>query len=130
MTVPTAVEYSTAYVIAANTALKTVLEAAGTSGCTIKLYDSADSLLATAALADPPATVNGTTGEVTLSAPGVAIATGAGSAAYGNICDAAGAWVARIPCQRGTAAVSGKIVLNQLTFIVGAEFTVGSASIL
>lgn len=130
MTVPTVVEYSTAYVIAANTALKTLLESAGTSGCTIKLYDATGSLLATSNMADPPASVNGTTGEITFSAPGVSIATGAGSAAYGNICDAAGAWVARIPCQRGTAAVSGKIALNQLTFIVGAEFTVGSASIL
>jgi len=130
MTVPTSTEYSTAYVIAANTALKTLLEAEGTSGCTIKLYDSADTLLSSSPMTDPPASVNGTTGELTLSAPGVSIATGAGRAAYGSVCDALGAYALRLPCERGTVAVPNKLVLSQLTVIVGAEITIGSATIL
>lgn len=130
MSAPESTEYSTEYVIAANGALKTLIESEGTAGCSIKLYDAADVLLATLGLSDPPAAVDAVTGELTLSVAGIATATGAGKAAYGSACKADGAWVVRIPCERGQAPATGKIVLNQLTVIVGAKISISSASII
>lgn len=129
MTVPTVATYSAAAKIAAHTALKDVIDSGSGAGL-IRIRDAADVLLATATLSDPCGSVNGTTGQLTLSiASGDSSADATGTAAYGEICDSDGDVHLALPAQAGTAAVSGKIVINSLSIIATLPVSILSATI-
>lgn len=130
MPAPAQYTYSVAALVAAHTALRDLLDSHETLPGTIKVRDAADVLLCTVVLADPCGTVNGTTGQLTLSiAARDESADAGGVAAYGDICDGSGAVHLAMPCQAGTAAVSGKLVLNTLTIVAGGPVEMLSATI-
>jgi hypothetical protein len=131
MAVPTVQEYSTLlWKVPANTAAYDELEVAGTSGCTVKIYDSSDTLLSTVPLSNPPGSVNGTTGQITLTPSGPDTSAAAtGTAAYGEVHDAGGTWWTRMPCEAGSSPVSGKIVLTSLSIVATATVTLSSITI-
>ena len=96
----------------------------------IKIRDSADVLLAQVPLSDPCGSVNGTTGQLAFSIAGTdASADASGTAAYGEFCDSAGLVHLSLPAQAGSAAVSGKIVLNTLSIVAGGPVAVLTATI-
>ena len=129
MPVPTEATYSAASKIAAHTAFRDLIDT-GVGAGSIKVRDAADVLLATIPLSDPCGTVNGTTGQLTLSiAARDESADASGTAAYGEVCDVAGAVHLALPAQAGASAVAGKIVLNTLTIVAGGPVEVLSATI-
>ena len=129
MAVPSVYTYSAAALVAAHTAFRDLVDA-GTAAGSIKIRDSADVLLAQIPLSDPCGSVNGTTGQLTLSIAGPdASADASGTAAYGEICDSAGLVHLALPTQQGTAAVSGKLVLNTLSIVAGGPVEVLAATV-
>lgn len=128
MAVPADQQYSTQAKINANTAIYNLLVASGTSGCTVKLYDSSDTLLVTVPLSDPPGSVDGGTGVLTLTASGSGTAS-AGTVAYGQVCDAGGTMVVEMPAQQGVAAVDRRVVLNYLNLLASAEVSLASITV-
>ena len=129
MAVPTVATYSAAALVAAHTAFKDLIDA-GTAGGSIKIRDAADVLLATVPLTDPCGTVNGTTGQLTITPSGRdESADATGTAAYGEFCDSNGLVHLSLPAQAGSAAVSGKIVINSLSIVAGWPVEVLSATV-
>lgn len=128
MPAPSEATYSAAAKIAAHTALKDLIDTGSGNG-TIKIRDASDVLLGTVNLSDPCGSVNGTTGQLTLSIASTPNAAATGTAAYAQICDVAGAVVLALPAQSGTSVVSGKIVLNTLSVVSGTPIEILSATI-
>lgn len=127
MPAPTTATYSAAALVAAHTAFKDLIDA-GTGAGSIKIRDAADVLLAQIPLTDPCGTVNGTTGQLTIT-PSARdeSADATGTAAYAEFCDSAGLVHLSLPAQAGSTAVSGKIVLNTLSIIAAGPVEVLSA---
>jgi hypothetical protein len=74
--------------------------------------------------------VNGTTGQLTMTMAGRnESADATGTAAYGEFCDSAGLVHLSLPAQAGSAAVSGKIVINSLSIVAGGPVEVLSATV-
>ena len=129
MPIPTAAEFSVAARVAAHTALRDLIDAGSSAGY-IAVRGDALQLLATIPLADPCGTVNGTTGQLTLSIAGSDTSADAtGTAAYADVCDSTGAAHLSLPAQAGTTWVAGKIVLNSLSIVTGTEVSILSAVI-
>lgn len=129
MAVPTQATYSVAALVAAHTAFRDLIDA-GTAGGSIKIRDAADVLLAQIPLTDPCGTVNGTTGQLTITPSGRdESADATGTAAYGEFCDSNGVVHLSLPAQVGAAAVSGKIVINTLSIVAGGPVEVLSATV-
>jgi hypothetical protein len=129
MAVPSVATYSAAALVAAHTAFKDLIDA-GTAGGSIKIRDAADVLLATIPLTDPCGTVNGTTGQLTITMAGRDESADAnGTAAYGEFCDSNGLVHLSLPAQAGSAAVPGKIVINSLSIVAGGPVEVLSATV-
>lgn len=129
MAVPTVATYSAAALVAAHTAFKDLIDAGAGAG-SIKIRDAADVLLATVPLTDPCGTVNGTTGQLTITPSGRdESADATGTAAYGEFCDSNGLVHLSLPAQAGSAAVSGKIVINSLSIVAGGPVEVLSATV-
>lgn len=129
MPIPTAAEFSVAARVAAHTALRDLIDAGSSAGY-IAVRGDALQLLATIPLADPCGTVNGTTGQLTLSIAGSDTSADAtGTAAYAEVCDSTGAVHLSLPAQAGTTWVAGKIVLNSLSIVTGTEVSILSAVI-
>ena len=129
MPIPTAAEFSVAARVAAHTALRDLIDAGSSAGY-IAVRGDALQLLATIPLADPCGTVNGTTGQLTLSIAGSdPSADATGTAAYADVCDSTGAAHLSLPAQAGTTWVAGKIVLNSLSIVTGTEVSILSAVI-
>jgi hypothetical protein len=129
MPAPSTATYSAAAKIAAHTAFLALLDA-GASNATIRIRDSADVLLAEIPLSDPAGTVNGTTGQLTLSISARdESANASGTAAYGEFCDSDGLVHLALPTQQGSVAVSGKLVLNTLTIVATTPVEILSAVI-
>ena len=129
MPAPLTATYSAAALVAAHTAFKNLIDA-GTGPGSIKIRDAADVLLAQIPLTDPCGSVNGTTGQLTITPSGrdeSADATGA--AAYGEFCDSDGVAHLSLPAQVGSAAVSGKIVINSLSILAAGPVEVLSATV-
>lgn len=127
MAVPSVATYSAATLIAGHTAFRDLIDA-GTGAGSIKIRDAADVLLAEIPLTDPCGTVNGTTGQLTIT-PSARdeSANESGTAAYGEFCDSAGLVHLALPAQAGSVAVAGKIVLNTLTIVAAGPVEVVSA---
>lgn len=128
MPAPSVATYSAAAKIAAHTAFKDLIDTGSGAG-SIKIRDAADVLLGTHPLLDPCGSVNGTTGQLTLSLDTRQNAVATGTAAYAEVCDVAGAVHLSMPAQAGTAAVSGKVVLNTLSIVSGGPVEILSATI-
>ena len=129
MPAPTTATYSAAALVAAHTAFKDLIDAGSGAG-SIKIRDAADVLLAQIPLTDPCGSVNGTTGQLTVT-PSARdeSADATGTAAYGEFCDSAGLVHLSLPAQAGSAAVSGKLVINSLSILAAGPVEVLSAII-
>ena len=129
MAVPSVATYSATALVAANTSFRDLIDSGSGAG-SVKIRDSADVLLAQIPLTDPCGTVNGTTGQLTITASARdESADATGTAAYGEFCDSTGAVHLALPAQAGGTAVSGKIVINTLSIIAGAPVELVSATI-
>lgn len=128
MAVPTVATYSLAARIAAHTALRDLIDSGAGPGAII-IRGSADQALATIPLSDPAGAVSGSTGQLTLDIPASAVAAVTGMAAYCDVCSSTGEAYLSLPAQSGTSAVTGYIVLNTLSIVVGTEVSVLSAVI-
>jgi len=128
MPAPTIATYSVAALVAAHTSFRDLIDSGSAAG-KIRIRDAADALLAETVLADPCGTVNGTTGQLTFSVATQEDAATAGTAAYGEFVDSDGDVHLALPCEAGTAAVSGKLVLNSLTLVAGGPVNIVSATI-
>jgi hypothetical protein len=127
MPAPVDYSYSVAALVAAHTALRDLIDA-GTGAGSIKLYSDADVLLAEIPLTDPCGTVAGGSGQLTLTASASETSAPAGGVCtYGTVCDGDDAVHMTIPAQQGASAVSGKIVLNTTTIVLGAVVSLVSA---
>jgi hypothetical protein len=124
MPAPSVATYSVAALVAAHTAFRDLIDA-GVGPGAIKVRSATDVLLGTVPLTDPCGTVNGTTGQLTITPSGRdESADASGTAAYGEVCDSAGLVHLALPVQAGAAAVSGKLVLNTLTVVAGGPIEV------
>lgn len=93
----------------------------------INIKSAADVLLIKVQLTDPAGSVNGTTGQLTLTPAGTGLAVWAGGrAAYGEVCDGAGNVLLALPTIAGVAPVPGYLVLNALDLLSGAPLTLTS----
>ena len=129
MTVPTTATYSGAAKVAAHTSFRDLVDSGSGAGF-VRIRDAADVLLATIPLSDPCGSVNGTTGQLTLSIAGPDTSADTnGTAAYGEICNSSGTVYLSLPTQAGSTAVSGKLVLNTLSIVSGTTVTLLSATI-
>lgn len=129
MAVPSVATYSVAALVAAHTSFKNLIDAVGLAG-SINIRDAADVLLAQIPLTYPCGTVDGATGQLTITMAGRdESADATGTAAYGEFCDSAGLVHLSLPAQAGSAAVSGKIVINSLSIVAGGPVEVLSATV-
>lgn len=129
MPAPSVATYSAAALVAAHTALRDLIDSGSTAGF-IRIRSATDALLAQVPLSDPCGTVNGTTGQLTLSIAGPdPSADATGTAAYGEICDSTGAVHLALPAAAGTSAVAGQLVINTLSFVAGGPVQILSATI-
>jgi len=128
MPVPLAPTSSPAALIAAHTAFRDLLDAGAGAG-SIRIRSATDVLLAQIPLTDPCGTVNGTTGQLTLTGGADDAADASGTAAYGEFCDSAGLVHLSVPAQEGSASISGVLVINSLVVVLGGSVEVTSAVI-
>lgn len=129
MPAPAQATYSAAVLVAAHTAFRDLIDA-GLAGGSIKIRDAADVLLATIPLTDPCGTINGTTGQLTITPAGRdESADATGTAAYGEFCDSSGTVYLSLPTQAGAVAVTGKLVINTLSIVAGGPVEVLSATV-
>lgn len=127
MAVPSVYTYSVAALVAAQTALRDLIDA-GTGAGSMKIRDANDVLLATIPLTDPCGTVHGSTGQLTLTiAERDESADASGTAAYAEFCDSDGVVHLAMPAQAGSAPVAGKLVMN--TLVILAEGPVEALSV-
>ena len=128
MPAPTVATYSVLALAAAQTSFRDLLDAGG--GGSIKIRDAADVLLAVVPLSLPSGTVNGATGQLTLTAAGRdESADASGTASYGEFCDGDGAVHLSLPAQAGNGVVVGKLVINSLTIAAGDQVEVLAATV-
>lgn len=129
MAVPLVYTYSVAALVAAHTAFRDLIDA-GTGAGFIRIRDASDVLLATIPLTDPCGTVDGTTGQLTLTPAGRdESADATGTAAYAEYCDSDGVVHLSLPAQAGTVPVAGKLVMNTLSVVAGGPVEVLSATV-
>lgn len=129
MPAPSVATYSAAALVAAHTSFRDLLDSGSGAGL-IKCRSSSDTLLGTCTMSDPCGTVNGTTGQLTLSAVTADSSADAnGTIAYVELCDSDGDVHLALPAQAGTTAVSGKAVFNTLTTVSGAPINILSVTI-
>lgn len=128
MPAPSSATYSAQAKIDAHTAFLALIDS-GTAGA-IKTYTSADALLCTHTLTDPAGTVNGTTGQLTITPATASVnASASGTAAYCTVCNSAGTPHLSIPAQQGTVAVAGYVVFNSLVLVSGQPVEILSSVI-
>jgi hypothetical protein len=128
MPAPTSPTYSVAALVAAHTSFRDLIDGGSGPG-KIRIRSATDVLLAEVILTDPCGTVNGTTGQLTFAIATQEDAAVAGTAAYGEFCDSANVVHLALPCEAGTTAVSGKLVLNSLLLAGGGPVEIISAVI-
>lgn len=116
-------------IAASHTALLALLDA-GATPAKVTLHNDADTLLSTIPLTDPAGTVNGTTGELTLTPNGRdESAAASGTAAYATLRDGDGTAYRSLPCQTGSFAVPGACVMNTLSIVAGGPVEIVSFSV-
>lgn len=128
MPAPANATYAVDVIEAAHQAFLNLIDGGAAAG-TVKLRDNSDVLLGTITLTDPAGTINGTTGQLTLTPSGTASAVATGTCTYGQICDSDDVVLLELPAQAGTSPVSGQIVINSLSIVTGAVITMVSATV-
>lgn len=129
MPAPSAETYSAAAKVAAHTALRDLIDA-GSSAGKLRIFDSSDTLLWQTNLSDPCGTVNGSTGQLTITVPsGTVNAVATGTAAWGALTNDADTAIWSAPAQAGTSAVSGKLVINTLSIVSGSPVSIVSITV-
>lgn len=129
MAVPATATYSVAALVAAHTSFRDLIDS-GTGAGFVRFRDAADVLLAQVPLSDPCGTVNGTTGQLTLSIAGPDSSADAdGTAAYAEFCDSDGDVHLVMPTQAGTTPLSGTVALNTLEIEAGGRVDVLFATV-
>lgn len=129
MPAPAQYTYAAATLVAGHTAVLGEIDAGSGAG-KIRLRDDSDVLLAEIPLTDPAGTVNGSTGQLTLTASGPDTSADAtGTCTYGEICDSDNTVVVSLPASQGSSAVSGEIVISNTSIVSGAEVSLVSAVI-
>lgn len=129
MAVPTVATYSVAALVAAHTAFRDLIDSGAAAGFA-RFRDAADVLLAQVPLSDPSGTVNGATGQLTISIAGPdASADADGTCAYVEFCDSDGDVHLALPAQAGTVPVPGKVVMNTLTIAALGPVAMLSATV-
>lgn len=128
MPAPSVATYSVEAKVGAHTFFLNLLDT-GSNGL-IRIRSAADVLLAEIQMTDPAGTVDGGTGQLTITTTGPDTSANAtGTAAYGELCESDGTVHLALPAQAGTAAVAGKIVLNTLSIVAGTPVTVITTTI-
>jgi len=130
MAVPGSATYSVDAKEEAHKAFRDLIDAGSAAG-RLKIRDASDVLLANIPLGDPCGTVSAVTGVLTfdVTAAEDSSADATGTAAYGEFTDSDDNVHLSLPTQAGTAAVSGKLVLNTLSIVSGGPVTLISATI-
>jgi len=130
MPAPSVPTYSATALVNVHTGFRDLIDGGAGAGF-VRIRSAADVLLAQIPLPDPCGTVNGTTGRLTFTVAAAedASADASGTAAYGEFCDSNAVVHLAIPAQVGTAAVTGFIVLNTLSIVVGGPVRLLSATI-
>lgn len=129
MAVPTAPTYSVAALVAAHTAFRDLIDSGSAAGFA-RFRDAADVQLAQVPLSDPCGTINGATGQLTISIAGPdASADADGTCAYVEFCDSDGDVHLALPAQVGTVPVSGKVVMNTLVIAALGPVAMLSATV-
>jgi hypothetical protein len=129
MPAPSVATYAAAALVAAHTSFRDLLDSGSGAGF-VRVRSAADVLLAQIPMTDPCGTVNGTTGQLTITFSGPdTSADASGTAAYGELCNSDGTVYLSLPTQAGSSAVSGKLVLNTLTIVSGGPVEIVSATI-
>ena len=108
--------------VSAHTAIRDLIDA-GTNGI-LRIRNSADALLGSVTMTDPCGTVNGTSGQLTITFTGTGSYSLSGTVAYGELCKSDGTAVLSLPAASGTASSPGFIVLNTLTAVNGGPIGV------
>lgn len=126
MTTVTEYSYSTDTIVSAHQAVVDKIDGGAGAG-NIRIFDSADVLLAEIPLDDPCGTVNGTTGQITFTVTGTDESPTAGEAEYADFCDSDDNMKIRLPVQEGGAAVSGYAVINSKNILADTTVSVVSA---
>lgn len=126
MSAPSTETFAAAAKVAAQTSLRDLIDGGSGAG-KLKIRDASDVLLWTGTLADPCGTVDSGTGQLTITLPTSTVnASATGTAAYGEITDSADTVLWQAPTQAGSAPVSGKVVINTLSLVIGSPATVVS----
>ena len=112
----------------AHTAVKDYIDQ-GTGAGILKLYTEADVELVSYTLSDPCGTVNGTTGQLTITAPASANATATGTCTWCRVTDSDANRAFDLPVQTGTSPVSGYLVLNTAAITTGSPVEILSITI-
>ena len=128
MPAPTQATYSLEARIAANTALRDLIDAQSGNG-KIHLMDGNDSIIATFELAKPCGAVNGTTGKLVITATGVAVSQYTGTVTHAALVDSNDDAHLILPAQEGSAPVAGKVILSSTYLEYDGTVEIGSIEI-
>ena len=128
MAAPASITYDDQVKVDAHTALRDYIDQ-GTGAGTLTLYTEADAVLATFTLSDPCGSVNGTSGQLTITAPADVNATGTGTCTWARVADSDANRAFDIPVQEGTVAVSGYLVLNTSSIVSAAPVSIISITV-
>ena len=115
--------------VAAHTAVKTAIDAAGGTAA-VKVYTAGRALLlVTLPLQSPCGTVNGTTGQLTFSPGTDGEAVAGGIAAIADVCDSNGKICLSCPCSSGTSPIADTFVLSSTSIVSGTTVSLLSATL-
>lgn len=128
MPAPTQATYSLEAKIAANTALRDLIDAQAGNG-KLHLMVSDDSIIATFELAKPCGTVNETTGKLFITVTGVAVSQYEDTVTHAALVDSDEYAHLTLPAQEGSAPVAGKVILDSTYLESGGTVEIGSIEI-
>jgi len=128
MPAPSEVTYASAVIVAAHTEVLTAIDAGATAGV-LRFYDDTDTELGAVLLTDPAGTVNGATGQLTITPDSAGSVTADGTCTYATITDSDATLIVSVPVQAGASPVDGYVVVNTTDFVSGASITVLSCTI-
>ena len=113
--------YASSLLVAVHTTVVTQLG----NNADLALTSAAGTVLAVIPLNNPAGTVNGTTGQLTISFNGRCEAAAAsGTAAYAKLRTSGGTTLITLPMRSGTSPLSGYVTLASLTVVAGSPVEV------
>ncbi|MEM1191563.1 MAG: hypothetical protein AAGI72_23730 [Pseudomonadota bacterium] len=119
--------FDASVLIASHTQLLALIDAGNGQG-KVRLYDDSDVLLCEIALTDPAGSVNGATGQLTVTQATQGNPVAGGTCTYGTVTDSDNNVRATYPVQAGTSAVSGFLVINSVAIVIGVPVTLAAAT--